>query len=68
MKHSYENGLHVPLKGESCSAAILTTTQVLNIRNDYSVGKHAQKQLGYMYGVGRGTIGCIIRRDTWKHI
>ena len=51
-------------KGVRHGMAILTEAQVRSILLD----ERMQKEIAAEYGVTQGTVGCIQRRETWKHI
>lgn len=55
-------------RGESAPAVILTSEQVLEIRNLYAQGGISHRGLGKMFGVHEGTIRSLILRVSWKHI
>lgn len=54
-------------KGENHSDAILTESQVLEIRKLRALGFN-NPQLAEKYGVSRENISAIATRRTWKHI
>jgi hypothetical protein len=54
--------------GEDYKRSKLTESNVLEIRSAYANGKANQYELAAHYGVSQGTIGFVIRRETWKHI
>lgn len=54
--------------GERNVNSKLNSDQVSEIRDMYSSGKNTQCQLAQKYGVSQPTIGCIIRRQTWRHV
>jgi predicted DNA-binding protein YlxM (UPF0122 family) len=56
------------LKGEKHGKVKLTETQVREIRSRYANDSIKQQQLALEYGVSRGAIEGIIRRENWKHI
>lgn len=68
MKHSFENSLHVSLKGGKHWNSKLTEGQVLEIRQLYKTGKYSQAELTRMYNCGGQTIGRIVNRQSWTHI
>jgi hypothetical protein len=55
-------------KGEKNHGAILTETQVREIRTRYANGGIWQYKLAEEYGICKMSIARIIRRETWKHI
>lgn len=55
-------------QGEDSEVSKLTEKEVLNIRSKYKTGGYSYKDLGKEYGVHYGTIACVVKRETWKHI
>ena len=55
-------------RGSLHHQAKLTEAQVLDIRAVYAAGTVSQRQLAREYGVDRGTIRFIVRREHWTHI
>jgi len=55
-------------KGEQHGRAILTETQVREIRGRYSAGGITQLKLGVEYGISRSVIRNIINYKAWKHL
>ena len=55
-------------QGELQGSSVLTTAQVLEIRERYVKGKIGYKSLGNQYGVSCWTIRSIIKRINWKHV
>jgi hypothetical protein len=54
--------------GEANGCAILTTQQVLDIRQMYKTGNYTFKTLGAIFNIKHRTIGDIVNRRRWKHI
>jgi hypothetical protein len=52
------------LRGEALTQSKLTEADVRGIRSDPRSGR----ALASIYGVERTTIGCIRRRETWRHV
>ena len=48
--------------------AKLTVLQVKKIRRLYDSGKATVSELARRFGVQHGTIGPLVRRQTWKHV
>ncbi len=48
--------------------AKVTEAQVLEIRRLHAEGGWTHERLGKRFGVCAGSIGYIVRRDTWRHI
>lgn len=69
MKHAYRIGLNKSPIGPGMNgpAAKLTDEKVLDIRRRIAEGAK-QQDLADEYGVAKGTIGFIARRETWAHI
>lgn len=63
-----EKGRFRDSKGESNNAAILTDTDIIEIRSKYSTGKYRLIDLSSEYGVSIAAIGKITTRKTWRHI
>jgi len=54
--------------GSEHGKAILSESDVLDIRKKYAGGFCTQKTLGDTYGVSRHTINSVISRQNWRHI
>ena len=54
--------------GERNVNSKLNAEKVAEIRENYASGEATQYQLANTYGVSQPTIGCIVRRQTWRHI
>lgn len=54
--------------GERNGQAILTASQVVDIRTRYTRGGVTQKQLGLEFGVCRQTIGLIVNGKNWSYL
>ncbi len=57
----------VPI-GENCWNSILTSSQILEIRQLYATGKYIQRKLAKRFNVTRSTISSIINKNCWTHI
>ena len=55
-------------KGERINLAVLTETQVLEIRAKYMICGYSQSMLARDYQVSKGAIAAIVTRRTWKHL
>jgi hypothetical protein len=55
-------------KGDKCGTSILTSAQVLAMREMYSSGKVTYKQLASMYEVCVDTVRKAVQRIYWRHI
>lgn len=56
------------LLGETNSAAKLTETDVLWIRERHKHSRVSYASTARKFGVSEGLIGCIIRRENWQHL
>jgi len=54
-------------RGTQINTVRLTEKEVLHIRKLFASGQ-SQGQLAKMYHVQQTTIGCVVRRETWKHL
>jgi hypothetical protein len=57
--------------GEGVNTAVLSDEIVNNIRKEYirgDGGEFGQCGLAKKYGVSQSTIGCIVRRKSWRHL
>jgi predicted XRE-type DNA-binding protein len=54
--------------GEGNVNSKLTESDVIEIRRSYRNKEMNQYQLAEKYKVSQPSIGCIIRRETWRHI
>ena len=68
MRDMVEAGRSPRTKGEENGQAKLTESQVLEIRRLYAAGGTTQRKLAAQFGLHQTRIGCIIRRELWKHI
>lgn len=66
-KHSRDNGLDHPSKGESHYKAIFTDSDIINIREMYSNGI-VQRRIAEQYNCSHECIYGIVHRKKWKHI
>ncbi len=55
-------------RGERVHLARLTEDQVREIRARYAAGGVKQSDLARAYNVSRGSIGPIVRGETWRHV
>ncbi len=55
------------VEGERVNTNKLTRDEVAEVRRLYATGGYSQPQLGRMFGVRHGTIGYIVRGETWKN-
>jgi hypothetical protein len=54
--------------GEANPSALTNEADVRKIRELYATGEYSQLDLGKLFKLNRATIGCIVRRERWKHI
>jgi hypothetical protein len=55
-------------RGDMHHLAKLTAEKVRDMRRKYEAGGITRAEIGRMFGVGRQTACCIIRRKTWAHV
>ena len=55
-------------KGEVCGTSILTSMQVITMREMYATGKFTYKQIADLYEVCKDTAQKAIRKINWSHI
>ena len=70
IRHAWDNGLMKPngCIGVKNGRALLTESQVLEIRAKYVPRKYTIQMLCKEYGILYGTVQSIILRKTWKHL
>lgn len=59
---------NIKTKGSDVHLSKLSENDVLNIRAMFATGNFTHKQIADKYGLTKENIGCIVRRQTWKHI
>jgi group I intron endonuclease len=57
-----------PRPGEANPRALLTESDVREIRRRYTAGQGSQRALANEYGVHQVTVSALVRRRTWKHV
>lgn len=67
MQHSYDTGLHNPVRGEKNPIAKLSEPQVLEIRRRAASGESVSR-IKKDYDVGHHAIYCIVTNRAWKHL
>lgn len=67
VRDMHSKGRDRKARGESQHCAVLTADQIREIRNRCAAGE-LQKDLAPEFGVGRGQIGYIVRRESWRHV
>jgi hypothetical protein len=55
-------------RGENNHNAYHTEVEILEIRRLYATGQYTYKELGKIFIMSKEMVGCIIRRERWKHI
>ena len=66
LKHAYDTGLKISLKGEDSGRSKLTEKDVLSIRSECNNSTY--KELANKYEVSISNIYFIISGKSWKHI
>jgi hypothetical protein len=65
LKHAFSSKLRTS-KGEANARALLTETDVAEIRHRYEAGLATYRSLAREFGVSKSTIGAVICRETWS--
>lgn len=65
-RHSLNNGLKKPIKGEECKYAKITEKDAIDIKYGYKGVIH--KEIANIYNVSRTTVIDIRKGRSWKHI
>lgn len=68
LKHYYSELNGQGPVGELNGRAVLTSRQVVEIRNIYAAKYYSQREIGEMFNVSGNTISTIVRRKSWRHI
>lgn len=68
LKHSFRVLDREAVRGEDHGQAKLTDAAVEQIRQDYAAGGVTHRELAVQYGVTYGSIGPILRGETWTHV
>jgi hypothetical protein len=55
-------------KGSKHNMAKISEEDVVAIRTAYASGDYTQLELAGLYGLERGHIGSIVRRERWRHV
>jgi DNA-binding MarR family transcriptional regulator len=55
-------------RGEENGRAVLTSEEVLQIARLWTEGKHSQRTLAKLFGVGQRTVVDILQKRTWAHL
>ena len=65
-RHSLNNGLKIPKKGEECKYSKITEKDAIDIKYGYKGLIH--KDIANIYGISRTTVIDIRKGRSWKHI
>lgn len=65
--HALATELYESARGEAIGSAVLTETEVIEIRSLAASG-HYHKDIAEVFGVGRKAITKIVNRQRWKHV
>lgn len=57
-----------PHLGEQHPMAILTESQVIEIRRRYAEGSVMMAHLGAEFGISRQSVSDVIKRKSWRHV
>lgn len=68
IKHSFDTGLNVFVKGNEHFNSKLTENKVREIRKIWDTGLYRQKEIGIKFGVNQQTISRAIRGECWGHV
>lgn len=66
--HSYANNRQPIKRGENTWNCKLTDEKVREMRHRYQTEGITYEELAAEYGVHKGVIGMVIRREKWKHV
>lgn len=66
--HAFENGLREPMRGEKNGHAVLTESDILEIRDLCENSELSQKEIGDKFGVCRSHISDIYNGRRWGHV
>lgn len=67
MRDRDERGRNVIVYGSHHGKSKLTEQKVREIRRRYAAGEN-QCSIARSFGVTNQNIGCIVRRETWRHV
>ena len=68
MQHAVRTGLKESSKGEDNGQSILTTNDVLDMRNAFNLGCFDCAEIGRAWGIDRTHAWSVITRRSWKHV
>jgi transposase len=55
-------------RGEDHAQHILTTAEVIEIRELARKGSHSLREIGEIFGVSKATVFDLKTKRTWKHV
>lgn len=55
-------------RGSRSAPAVLSESDIPEIRDLYNSGLFLLREIAEWYGVGKGAIGSVVRGDTWQHV
>jgi len=55
-------------RGEMNGNCVLSTQEVLRIRDIYMFGGISQRRIAAYFGIGRGTVRKVVQRMTWNYM
>lgn len=67
IRHAFENGLKISLKGEKTGSAKLKNSDIVEIFNLRKLG-WTQQKIADKFGVCNQLISLILNKKNWKHI
>jgi hypothetical protein len=66
-QHAFDNKLKIMPKGENVYNAKLTSKNVIEARNLYNTGKFTHKKLALIFGITRGGMSKILKKQSYKN-
>lgn len=57
-----------PMLGERHPLHVLTESRVRKMRTEYAKGGITHQELAERHHCTKGTVGFILRRETWRHV
>lgn len=68
VKHAFDNGLSIALRGSENGNAKLAADDVIAIRSEYEYGKVTLLHLAKKYGCSKRNVLDIVHNRIWKHL
>ncbi|EVY78360.1 hypothetical protein V835_01548 [Staphylococcus aureus W19276] len=68
IKHAFDNRLNKHFIGTKAPLSKLDDNKVREMRNLYENKNTTQIELCNLYNVSLGTVGKVLRKETWKHV